>query len=256
MKIFAEERQNKIAELINHRGRITVPELAAEFKISVITIRRDLNELENKGIIKRTHGGAIKNYITSQELQHEEQMVLRTEEKKRIAKFAVSLLNDNDSLILESCTTNIYFSEFIPKNKKLKIFTNSPTILSNLRKFDSNTEVFCSGGVLKNNSNCLVGYDATNFFNNIYTDKAFIAIGGLNKENIMTIASQDELEVKKSIIKSAKKIIALSDSSKFNSSLLCKVGSIDILDIIITDKEINPKLLNKLIKMGIKVYAV
>lgn len=256
MKIFAEERQNKIADLINHKGRITVPELAAEFKISVITIRRDLNELENKGVIKRTHGGAISNPRTSQELQYEEQMVLKIEEKKRIAKFAVSLLNDNDSVILESSTTNIYFSDFIPKNKKLKIFTNSPTILSNLRNYDSNIEVFCSGGVLKNDSYCLVGYDAINFFSNIYADKAFIAIGGLNKENIMTIASHEELEVKKSIIKSAKKIIALSDSSKFNSSLLHKVGSIDIIDILVTNKEINPQLLNKLIKMGIKVYTV
>jgi len=256
LKIFVEERHNRITELINNKGRVTVPELAAIFKISDITIRRDLNELEDKGMIKRTHGGAIRNPKTSQELEYEEQLILRIEEKKRIAKYATSLLKDNDSLILESCTTNIYFSELIPKNKKLKIFTNSPTILSNLRKFDSNIEVFCSGGFLKKDVYSLVGFDTTSFFSNISADKAFISIGGLNKENIMTIASQDELEVKKSIIKSAKKIIALSDSSKFNSTLLYKVDSINILDILVTDKEIKPQLLSKLLKMGIKVYTV
>ncbi|MCL5069828.1 MAG: DeoR/GlpR family DNA-binding transcription regulator [Actinobacteria bacterium] len=256
MKIFTEERQNKIAELINNRGRITVPELADEFNISVITIRRDLKELENRGVIKRTHGGAIRYPKSSQELQLEDQMELRIEEKKRIAKFAVSLLDDGDSLILEACTTNIYCSDFIPNNKKLKIFTNSPIILSNLRKFSYEIEVFCSGGFLKNDSYSLVGYDTTNYFSHIIADKAFVSIGGINNENIITIASQDELEVKKSIIKSAKKIIALSDSSKFNSNLLYKVGSIDIMDILVTDKGINPQLLNKFMKMGIKVYAV
>ncbi|MCL6086784.1 MAG: DeoR/GlpR family DNA-binding transcription regulator [Actinobacteria bacterium] len=256
MKIFTEERQNKIAELINLKGRITVPELAAEFNISEITIRRDLNDLENKGIIKRTHGGAISNPKSAQELQFEEQMELRIEEKKRIARFAATLLDDGDSLILESSTTNIYFSEFIPKNKKLKIFTNSPTILANLRKSDSDIEVFCSGGFLKKDVYCLAGYDTINFFNSIFADKAFISISGLNKENIMSIASQDELEVKKSIVKSAKQIIALSDSSKFKTSLLYRVGSIDIIDILVTDKEIDPQFLNKLTKMGIKIYTV
>jgi len=256
MKVFAEERQNKITELINDRGRITVEELAAEFNISVITIRRDLKELEDKSLVKRTHGGAIKNPISSEEILYEDQMKFKIEEKKRIAKFAVSFLESGDSIILESCTTNTYFSNFIPKNNKFIIFTNSPIILSNLRNSSSNIDIFCSGGLLKKSSYCLTGYDTTNFFNHIFADKAFISIGGLNKENIITIASRDELEVKKSIIKSSKKIIGLSDSSKFNSTLLYEVGSIDILDILVTDKAINIHLFNKLTKMGIQVFTV
>jgi len=256
MKIFVEERKNKIAEIVNTKGRITVPELASIFKISKITIRRDLNELERKGVISRTHGGAIKNPKTAEELLHEEQMELRIEEKKRIVNFAFSLLEENDSIILESSTTNLYFSELLPKNIKLKIFTNSPAITANLRKYNSNIEVFCSGGFLKKDTFSFVGYDTINFFQKVYVDKAFISIGGLNKENFMTIASQDELEVKKSIIKSAKKIIALSDSSKFNTTLLYKVDSVDIIDIMVTDNEIDKQLLSKLMKMKIKVYIV
>ena len=256
MKIFAEERHNKIAELINNRGRITVPELAKEFEISEITIRRDLKELEDRGLITRTHGGAIKNIKSSYELYYEEQLSLRIEEKKRIARFATRFLDHNDSIILEASTTNVYFSDFIGGDKNLKIFTNSPAIITNLRKLDKDTEVYCSGGILKKDTNCLTGYDTIAFFRNLKADKAFISIGALNEEKIMTIASRDELEVKKSILESANKLIALSDSSKFGSTLLYEIGKIDLLDILVTDGNIDRKLLKYMLESGVEVYTV
>ncbi len=259
MKIFVEERLEKILEIVNKNGRVTVPELAKIFNISDITIRRDLEKLENKGYIKRTHGGALKNLKTAEELEYEEQMELKIDEKKKIAKFALDLIENNDSIIIEASTTNICFSEYIVeflKDIKITIFTNSPAIISNLRKTNQKIEVFCSGGKLKKDTNSFVGFDAINFFKNINVDKAFISIGAVDNENIMTISSQEELEVKKSIISSSKKIIALSDSSKFNNKLLYKIDSIKIVDILVTDKSIDNKTLNRFLKLGIKVFTV
>ncbi len=256
MKIFAEERQQKIAELISSKGRATVPELADVFEISDITIRRDLLELEKKGLLLRTHGGAIKNLKTSQELFFEEQLTLNVDEKRNIAKFATSLLDEGDSIILESSTTNFYFSEYLPDIRNLKIFTNSPSIVSNIRNSDKDIEVICTGGYLKKDTNCLVGYDTVDYFSRINADKAFISIGALSEDGIMTIASREEMEVKKSIMRSASKVIVLSDSSKFNSRLLHKIGSIESTDILVTDQNIQEKLFDRLLKLKIEVHTV
>jgi DeoR/GlpR family transcriptional regulator of sugar metabolism len=129
-------------------------------------------------------------------------------------------------------------------------------ILNNLRKQGTDVEVYCSGGMFKKDTNCLVGYNTINFFKSIKVDKAFISIGALNEDKIFSIASQDELEVKKSIIESSNKIIALSDSSKFDSTLLYEVGSIDLLDILVTDKDIAPELLDFITRAGVEIYTV
>ena len=207
-------------------------------------------------MLTRTYGGAISNIKSSFEPKYEELLKTKIEEKKRIAKFAVSLLEKNDSIIMEASTTNIYFSELIPNNIDLKVFTNSPVILSNLRNLDTSIQVFCSGGFLKKETNSLIGTETCNFFENIIVDKAFIPISAINKDKILTYSSKGELEVIKSIIRASKIIIALSDSSKFNSALLYKLGYINIINILITDKNINPKLHNELTHLGITVYTV
>jgi len=254
--MFTEERHNRIIDIINERKSITVIELAKIFNISEVTIRRDLKYLELNNLLSRTHGGAIKNIKSTFEPFFEETLALHKEEKQRIAKFAVTLLEDNESIILGSSSTNIYFSQYMPEKLNLKIFTNDPTIVSNLRKTNPGIIVHGSGGILKKEANIYIGTRVLEFFNSIITDKAFIPISALNREKFMTMASSEEAEYTKSMINSGRKIIALSDSSKFNSSLLFKIGHIKLLDILITDNKIDPALLKELRTLGVVVYTV
>lgn len=254
--MFTEERHNRIIDIINKKNSITVIELAKIFNISEVTIRRDLKFLELNNLLSRTHGGAIKNIKSTFEPFFEETLALHREVKQKIAKFAVSLLEDNESIILGSSSTNIYFSQYIPEKMNLKVFTNDPTIVSNLRKTGSGIIVHSSGGKLKKEANIYIGSRVQKFFNNIITDKAFIPVSALNKEKFMTMASSEEAEYTSSMIDSGRMVIALSDSSKFNSSLLFKVGHVKLVDVLVTDNKIDSALLKELKTLGIIVHTV
>lgn len=271
MDIFTEERQKKIVEIINKKERIAVPELSKIFSVSEVTIRRDLRALSEKNEITRTHGGAIKRstpthiiwgagsrkiLFQNKESRFEELIKTDVEIQKKIANFATNFINDEDNIILESTTINIYLAQAISNKLHLNIFTNSPVISTLLVKPESNSTIYCSGGMLKKDTDCFIGPRVIDFFNSLHADKTFISIDAVSPEKKISMSSIEEAEIRKVLMKSASEIIALGVSSRLNKVLLFEVGLISEVNKIITDDDIDKKILREIEDLGVEVYIV
>ena len=271
MDIFTEERQKKIIEIINKKDRISVPELSKIFSVSEVTIRRDLNALSDKKEIIRTHGGAIKKsepdhiiwgagsrkiLFHNKESRFDKLIETDVDIQKNIAEFAANFINDEENIILEATTINIYLAQAISNKLHLNIFTNSPAISNIMNRPDSNSTVYCSGGTLKKGTDCFIGPRTIDFFNGLHVDKAFISIGAVSPEKKLSMSSIEEAEIRRALMKSTSEIIALGVSSRFNEILLFEVGQINEINKIITDNYINKKILKEISDLGIKVYTV
>ncbi|MCL5073474.1 MAG: DeoR/GlpR family DNA-binding transcription regulator, partial [Actinobacteria bacterium] len=209
MDIFTEERQKKIVEIVNKRERISVPELSEMFNVSEVTIRRDLKTLSDKKEITRTHGGAIKKptpahiiwgagsrsiLFKNRESKFEEQLKTDVVIQKKIAEFAANFITNEDNIIIESTNINVYLAQAISNKLHLNIFTNSPVISTLLAKPDSNSNVYCSGGLLKKDTDSFIGPRAIDFFKNLNADKVFISIGAISPAMKITMSSIEGAE--------------------------------------------------------------
>ena len=123
-KLFAEERQNHILSMLGENGKVLIPELCTLFSVSAVTIRNDLNELERQGKIKRTHGGAIPLSKTARELNFQQKQVKNMDVKLALAEYAASLVEDGDTLVLDTGTTMLALAQKLLTKKNLTIVTN------------------------------------------------------------------------------------------------------------------------------------
>lgn len=175
---------------------------------------------------------------------------------KKIADFATNFIKDDDNIIIEATNINVYLAQAIPNTLNLNIFTNSPVISSMLAKPESNSNIYCSGGLLKKDANCFVGPRVIDFFNTLNVDKAFISIGAVSPDKKITMSSIEQAEVRKAIMKSAREIIAMGVSSRFNKILLFEVGQLSSINSLVTDINIGSNLLKELEGLGIEVFTV
>jgi len=271
MDIYSEERLKKIIEIVNKKERMSVHELAEIFKVSEVTIRRDLRELTDKKELTRTHGGAIKKatpmhiiwgagsrniFLQNKESKFEEQIKTDTEILKKIADFAVNFIKDEDNIIIEATNINVYLAQAVDSKLHLNIFTNSPVISSVLAKPGSNSNIYCSGGLLKKETSSFIGPRVTDFYCSLNVDKAFISIGAVSPDKRITMNSIEQADVRKVIMKSAKEIIAMGTSSRFNKVLLFEVAQLSSVNILVTDSGLDLKLLKELEESGIEVFMV
>ncbi|WAM33775.1 DeoR/GlpR family DNA-binding transcription regulator [Caldicellulosiruptor morganii] len=232
--MFAEERKSRIAQMIKEGKSVKVNELAKMFGVSESTIRRDLNELESLGIVRRTHGGAVNSFATSFELSFSEKEDRFAKEKEYIGRIAARYIKDGDTVILDSGTTTQYIARNITA-KNVVIITNSVNIANELSSRED-IEVIVTGGVIRSKTKALVGDIAQNTLKQFRCDKAFVAANAVSAQFGVTTPTHVEAAVKRTMIESAKEVFLVADSSKFGQvafALICPVGR---LDYIITDR--------------------
>jgi DeoR family transcriptional regulator of aga operon len=232
---------------------MNVNDIIAKINASPATIRKDLAFLEHKGFILRSRGFAhfvqetAPTAVTSQEPAH-------YEEKKKIAKIVASLINENDSIILDSGTTTSEIAKELINFRELTVVTNSIWVASILA--NSNVNVLMSGGILKKPILSLVGPDTEAYFNRIEASKLFICANGVRSTIGLTTTSPFELNVKRNMIKAAKKVFAVLDSSKFETTSIDLFCDFSEIDCIVTDKPIeSPELTELFKKLGIDVIC-
>lgn len=232
-----EYRFNKILQLIREKGYLTVQEIAKELSISEITVRRDLNFLEQQGLIKRVRGGATTTSISS-----ENSFFLKLEEnkeiKKEIGKKAITLLKDGDIIAMSGGTTIYYMVQALDESPitNLTILTNSITTawaVINLRK---SFKLIHSGGTTKEKSFECIGGHVIKFFQDMgKIDYYFLGANGVDLKNGVTFFDIEEAEVAKTILSKAEKAVLLVDNSKFNNSAPFKVCGLEEIDFIVSD---------------------
>lgn len=240
--MFLQERYEKILERIETEGRVTVKALAKEFEVTEDCIRKDLRELENRGKLKRVYGGAIVQRNHSDIKTIDERKNININEKKNIAKNAVSIINDKEIIFLDTSTNNIEIAkELVASNKKVIVVTNMLEIVFELKNA-LNIKVICIGGEFNNEVGAIVGAAADRYIRNFTYDKAFIGVCGINKETgyISTLDLEDGT-TKKTIIECSNKSYLVMEKEKFNYDEFYKFATLEEIEGIVTEDEVIKK---------------
>jgi DeoR family fructose operon transcriptional repressor len=249
--MFAAERKNKIIAKLKSNNRVKVADLSAEYGVSEATIRRDLQELEDSGLLRRTHGGAVLLEHTKFEPTFTEKEAKYLPEKQKIGKLAASLIEDGDTVILDSGTTTLYVAKNI-RAKNVTVVTNSLSIMNELGK-RQDIELISLGGNIRWETQAFVGPLAENTLKTLWADKVFLGTNGISIEHGITTPPIIEAQIKRIMIERSNQVIVTSDSSKFNKVTFAKISDINHVDVIVTDAEIDKNLVKEYKKKDIKI---
>ena len=253
--MFQLERRNLIIQYLEEHGRVTVEELAQKFDVTPMTIRRDLQHLEDNNIAVRTFGGAVLKSNLDTEISYEDKSISRKEEKNRIAEYAASIIKDGQIILLDSGTTNMEIAKKLKEKKSLTIVTPDVLLASYLIQ-STDFKTLCTGGYVQNNIGACIGSRASDFLRDINVDIGFMGASSVDIERGITTPTIEKAEVKKQIIESSEKVILVTDSSKFGRTSFAKICSIDELDLVITDSNIDKKILEELKSLKINIELV
>jgi len=251
-RMINAERLNRILNALQANKTVSVSELSKELNVSTNTIRRDLQRLEEAGIVIRTHGGAVLVEQAAVELPFHLLAVRYLEEKKRIAARAVQMINEGDTVILDAGTTTGEIAKLLKLKKGITVITNAINVVAELC-YCRHIEVIVTGGVIRTVNNCLVGSLARQTIERFHVDKLFLSTGGVDLQIGLTNTNTDEVEIKQAMIQAAKEKILVATHDKFGQIALAPFASLDVLDKIITDNGLDPEYAAALRARGIDV---
>jgi len=253
--MYQIERKRKIIEIIEKNQHVDVHALNMVFQVSESTIRRDLKELEEEHLLKRTHGGAIALQTVNYEPTFSEKEISNSELKKAIAEKAIELIEEGDVILLDSGTTMLFLAKGLKCFQKLTVVTNAISIAQELQTHEG-IEVILLGGSLRKGILSLVGPFTEQILSLIHVDKAFIATNGIHAEEGLSTPNVDEASIKRKMIASAKKTILLADSSKIGVVKLVKFATLYDVDQFITDSGIEDSYVSEIKRNGIELHIV
>ena len=249
-RVFPEARKSRIVELVNTKKSITVPELCEMFSTSSVTIRNDLRSLERMGYLKRTHGGAILGQQVMDEKPSKSRDI-NIEEKKRIAKQALSLINDGDALVIDSGTTTLELVKLLSVKKRLTVVVNDVALALQL-EVSSDATIVMAGGILRRGLHCTVGPDLTRTLSSLTVDKAIMGTNGLTQKGLST-PDIHQCEAKKAMMAIAREVIVLADSSKIGTSSFDLFATPAQFNTLITDSKADTEILHILEEQGVQI---
>lgn len=251
--MFSHERKNDILNRISKDGKVMVSGLAEIYNVSEATVRRDIRELEEKGLLTRTFGGAVPIDYKRFEPSFKEKTGRYLDEKKSIGRYAASLIQDEDTILLDAGTTTLELAKNI-KAKNIKVLTNSIDILLELGMRED-IDVFVIGGSFRRNTRSLVSPSSADFMKNYRVDKAFIGANCISLKNGFTTPNQTEAVTKKAMIDISSIVYVLCDHSKFNKTTFSRVCGLNQIDVIITDKNIEKDILQQYKETDVEILT-
>lgn len=241
--MLKRERLLKIIDKVNTNGIITVNEIMQHLKVSDMTARRDLDELEKAGKLVRIHGGAqsISSPIKKLEKSNTEKLNVQTKEKKEIASFAATLISDGETIFIGPGTTLEFFAEQLI-DKTIRIVTNSLPVFDILKNSDS-IDLILIGGEYRNITGAFVGSLTNQTISTLKFSKAFIGCNGIYQNDIATY-NESEGQIQRIALNNAIEKILLVDNQKFNAYDFSVFYQLDQIDKTITDSRIQPEVFN------------
>lgn len=239
--MLANQRRERILELLKEDGSAKVVDLARLFKVTEVTIRQDLDKLEKEGLVVKEHGGAfLKNVdvqVRSFLLANQENL----DKKELIATKCLEFIENGDTIILDSgSTTTEIARKLAGSNRVLTVITNALNIALMLG-VETGIEVIMTGGEFKPPTLSLTGQKAADFFKGLNVQKLFLATAGLSLKSGLTYPSISDLVVKKAMIDAADTTYLVADSTKIGKSAFASLGALSLIDYIITDSSIEEK---------------
>jgi DeoR family transcriptional regulator of aga operon len=253
--LLNEERRREILDALHRDGRVLVKDLARRFRISQITIRKDLEFLDGQGVIQRTHGGALPlraGALLDPTVREKEK--LHRKQKMQIAMAASRLVEQGQSVLLDSGTTTMAIARALKGMAQLTVITNALNIAAELA--GTNIDVILTGGMLRKNSFSLVGPLAERTLRQLSADVLFLGVDGFDTKAGLFTPNLLESEVNRAMVEISRRTIAVCDSSKFGRRSLCNIMPVTMVHEVITDRQIPKADLAALKEAGVEVTLV
>ncbi|MDP9936456.1 DeoR/GlpR family DNA-binding transcription regulator [Paenarthrobacter nicotinovorans] len=262
--MFAEERQQLISALVAERGRVSVTDLADRFSITTETIRRDLAALEVSGNLRRVHGGAVpSDRLSTREESILERAVQRQAEKLRIASAALALIPEptTGSILLDAGSTTETLADLLAQrtlptnsNEELVVITHAIPIAGKLSSTQG-VALQILGGRVRGLTQAAVGQSTVEAAYRLRPDIAFVGTNGIHAVFGLSTPDPEEAAVKAAFVKSARRVVALADSSKLDAETLVQFATLKDVDTLITDQQPSAELAAALADAGVDVVV-
>lgn len=229
-----EARQTAIIEIANSQGRVLVDDLVREFGVSPQTVRKDLNDICDRGLLKRSHGGAI---LASgiENMEYEARRKIAAQEKDAIGQAAAGLVPDNSSLFINIGTTTEAVSQALLSHTGLMVITNNINVANRMRIYPR-LEVVIAGGIVRGSDGGIVGEAAVDFIKQFKVDYAVIGASAIDEDGALLDFDYREVKVAQAIIANARHVILVSDSTKFERTAPVRIAHLSQVDTLITDR--------------------
>lgn len=247
--MMAEERRTQILQIVRSEGRAKVNELANRFSTSAVTIRNDLNELHQRGVVLRSHGGAVLPETILRESPVHERLKSHSEEKRRIGAIAASLIHDGETIILDSGTTTLEIARQIKNKQGLQVITNGVNVAAELLDARG-VQIFIVGGTVRGDSASIIGRSAEELFEQFSADKLFLSGAGCDPDFGVSGANLDETMVNRAMLRISREIILVADASKFSKRSMARIAPFSEIDTVISDTGLRVEMQDKLRSLG------
>ena len=251
--VLSAERKMRILELLKQEGKVVAAELSGRFRVSEDTIRRDLRELAEEGLIHRVHGGALPRTPTSPSISVREKESAPA--KLAIARATVEHLQTDQVVIIDGGTTPLRVAEQIPVQMRLTVVTHSPRVALALASHP-HVEVVLIGGTLFKDSLVTIGAATVTAYRQIRADVSILGVGSIDPEAGIGVLGIEEAEVKRAIVEGATKVIAVSSAEKVGTGAPFIVGPISIATHLVTDDSADEQVLAECEAKGLEVIKV
>ncbi|HEY6447643.1 MAG TPA: transcriptional repressor AgaR [Acidobacteriaceae bacterium] len=254
-QMLIDERRRHILSLVQNQGRVIVGELSHTLGISQITIRKDLEHLQSRGLVQRTHGGALR--LQSGALfdpSLSEKAKQQASEKLRIAEAAASMVQEGQCVMLDSGTTTTAVAHALKRFSQLTLITNAVNIAADLTS--TNFEVILIGGTLRKNSFSVVGPLAEDVLEEMHADILFLGVDGFDVETGITTPNFLESRVNRAMVKASRRVVVVCDSTKFEKRSLSRIAPTSAVHCVITDSNLPQETAEALRKQKIEVILV
>jgi DeoR family transcriptional regulator, fructose operon transcriptional repressor len=254
--VYAEERHQAIVALMRDDGRISVAGLAERFGVTAETARRDLAALERAGLLRRVHGGAVSTTALAMiEPDVAERDSAHAEQKSAIAKAAVALLPPTGgAVLLDAGTTTTRLAAQMPVDRELFVVTNSLGVAGRLAGLPG-IDLRMLGGRVRGVTQACVGDETVRALDELRVDVAFLGTNAVSPGHGMTTPDPDEAAVKRAMVRCARQVVVLADSSKLGQEQLVRFASTAETDTLVTDSGAEPEQLAALRGAGLEVVV-
>lgn len=253
--MYAEERQQRIVEQVHSQGRVSVTELAMEFDVTPETIRRDLTVLDRAGLLHKVHGGAVPaSTLALPETGVRDREQVNTAAKHTIAQAAAERLGltEGSTLLLDAGTTTGALARLLPSDLSLTVVTDSVLTAAVLASRGDLT-VRVLGGQVRGLTQAAVGPEALEALAVMRVDVVVIGTNGLTAGHGLSTPDPDEAAVKRAMVRAARRVVVLADSTRVGQEHLVSFAPLDVVDLLVTDATLPPALLSQLVTTGTEV---
>jgi DeoR family transcriptional regulator, fructose operon transcriptional repressor len=252
--MYAEERQQAIARLVNQRGRMSVNQLARQYDVTTETVRRDLSALERMGLVRRVHGGVVPPASVSLiEAGLRERDQVNTDTKERIARAALEQLPPaGGTILLDAGSTTSRLASLLPPDHALTVVTHAVPIAARLAG-QRHVDLRLLPGRVRRTTQAAVGADTVAALSHLRVDVAFLGTNGITAEHGFTTPDPDEAAVKRALVESGRLVVALADASKFGIETAVRFAAPGEIDVLVTDGDVSAADRRALAKAGVEV---